>query len=101
MNVELSLKLLFLRGDDPTVWIVNGCENAMLIFRLMDLYWVTAAGVCETTKRLKLADAKLFDLSVFARTCESWHVGIEQLAVLALDMKLKERATVFNDRQAR
>ena len=70
--------------DDPTVLIARGCANAMFIFRLLDLYSAGAVGIRGTIERLELADAGLFDL-----------------AVLALDLELKERMQVFGDKQAR
>ena len=73
----------------------------MFIFRLLDLYSAGAVGIRGTIEVLELADAGLFDLAVLARACGSWHVGIEQLAVLALDLELKERVQVFGDKQAR
>ena len=81
--------------------IVKGCANAMFIFRLLDLYSAGAVGIRGTIERLELANAELFDVAVLARACGSWHVGIEQLAVLALDFELKERVQVFGDKQAR
>ena len=68
--------------------IVRGCANAMFIFRLLDLYAAGAIGIRGTIERLELADAGLFNLAILARACGSWHVGIEQLAVLALDLEL-------------
>ena len=101
LTEDLNSRLLVLRGDDPTVLIVRGCANAMFIFRLLDLYSAGAVGIRGTIERLELADAGLFDLAVLARACGSWHVGIEQLAVLSLDLELKERVQVFGDKQAR
>ena len=95
---ELNSKLLVLRGNDPTVLVVRECAHVMFIFRLFDLYSAGAVNISGTIERLKLSDAGLIDLSVLARACGSWHVGIEQLAVLALDLELKGRATVFSDK---
>ena len=64
----------------------------MLKFRQLDLYSAVALDIRDTIERLKLAYAGLFDLSVLVRACGLWNVGIKQLAVLALDLKFKERA---------
>ena len=101
LTEDLNSSLLVLRGDDPTVLMVGGCANAMFIFRLLDLYSAGAVGIRATIEHLELADAGRFDLAVLARACGSWHVGIEQLAVLALDLEFKERVQVFGDKQAR
>lgn len=42
-----------------------------------------------------------FNLAVLTRACGSWQVGIELLAVLALDLELKERVQVLCDKLAR
>ena len=73
----------------------------MFIFRFLNLYLARAVGIRGTIERLEIADAGLFDLEVLARACGSWHVGIEQLAVLSLDFELKERVQVIGDKQAR
>ena len=88
LTEDLNSRLWVLRGD-PTVLIVKGCANVMFIFRLLDLYSAGAVGIRGTIERLELANAGLFDLAVLARAFGSWHVGIEQLAVLTLDLKLK------------
>ena len=98
---ELKSQLLVPQNGDPTVLISRMCANAMFIFRLLDLYVAGAVAIRRTIERLELADTGLFDLSVLARTCKSWHVGIKQLAVLAFDSELKERAKVFGDKPAR
>ena len=73
----------------------------MFIFRILDLYAVGAVGISSTIERLEFADAGFFDLAVLARAFGSWHVGIEQLAVLALDLELKQRVQGFGDKPAR
>ena len=89
-----------LQGDDLTVLSVKGCATAMFIFCLVDLYSAGAVGIRGTIKRGAL-DAGLFGLALFARACGLGHVDIEQLAVLALDPKLKNRVQVFGDKFAR
>ena len=81
--------------------IVKMCANAMFIFRLMNMYSAGAVGIRGTIERLELANAKLFDLAVLARACGSWYVGLEQLAVLALNLELKKRVQVFGENPAR
>ena len=67
----------------------------------MDLYCAEAVGNRGTIKLLELLDSGHFDFALIVRTCISWHVGIEQLAVLALDPKLKVRVHGFGDKLAR
>ena len=99
LTENLNSRLFALRRNDPTMLIVR-CANVMFIFRLLELYATGAVGIRETIERLKLASAGLFNLPVLARACGSWHVGIKQLAVLALDLELKERVQVFGNKQA-
>ena len=89
MTEDLNSRLRLLRGDDQTVLIMKKCANAMFIFRLTDLYAAGAVGIRTTIEWLKLANAGLVDLAILARACGSWHVGFEQLAVLALDLEFK------------
>ena len=73
----------------------------MVIFGLLNLYPENAVNIREKIERLKLAKAGLFGLFVLARACGSWHVNIDQLAVLALNLELKEGVTVFSEKPAR
>ena len=81
--------------------IAEGCANALFFFRLLDLYSTKVVGMGGYVVRLEFADAGLFDLSTFARICGSWHVGVEQLALLAIDLELKERATILGGKPGR
>ena len=98
---ELNSKILVLRNGDLTMLVLKECANAMFIFRLLDMYSAGAVGIRGIIESLELADAGLFELSVFASASESWHVGIKQLVVLAIDLKLKERATNIGDKLIR
>ena len=83
------------------VLIAKGCANALFVFRLLNLYSTKVVGISGYVFRLEFADAGLFDLSTFARICGSWHVGVEQLALLDLDLELNERATIFGGKPER
>ena len=85
VNEEIDSKLLVLRGTNPTVLIAEGCANALFVFRLLDLYSTKVVGMGGYVVRLEFADAGLFDLSTFVCICGSWHVCVEQVALLALD----------------
>lgn len=84
-----------MRGQKPTVLIAQECANAIFIFRIMDLHSIKSFGMRGRFLRFELANADLFDLIILARTYNSWHGSIEQLALLALDFDLKERANIF------
>lgn len=50
---------------------------------------------------LKVCGRWFLRSAVYICSCGSWHVGAEQLELLTLDLKLKERATIFGRRLAR
>ena len=95
VNEEIDSKLLVLRGTNPTVLIAEGCANALFVYLLLNLYATAVVWMGGYIVRRNFANAGLFDLSTFARICGPWHVGVEQLALLAFDLELKERATIF------
>ena len=70
------------------------------IFRLL-FDSTEVVGIGGYIVRLEFADSGLFDLSTFGRICGSCHVGIEQLALLAHDLELKERATIVGGKPRR
>ena len=101
VNEKIDSKLLVLRGNNTTVLIMEGCENALFIFRLLNLYSTKVVGIGGYIVRQKFAYASLFDIWNLTRICGSWHVGVEQVALLALDLELKERATIFGGKPGR
>ena len=93
---EFNQKVVVLRGSDPTVIITEGLANGILLYRLINEYCQQLNKEGGHILYAELADGGLFDLSVMARTLSSWHCGIEALAIIALDLEMKERANVLS-----
>jgi hypothetical protein len=93
---DLNLKILVIRGTDPSVIIAEGLSNAILVFRLINEYCIQLNQQRGHILKIELADAGLLDISVTSRECGSWHLGPQAFAIAALDLETKERAEVIS-----
>ena len=81
-----------LEGHRRTAIVASGLPNACAILRLMNDYALAAMGRRSDLRLLELADGGTLRLTRFARNMVSWHFGVEELVVAALDMGNKGRA---------
>ena len=83
--------LITLEGRNSTVIVASGLANACAILKLLDEY------ACKSTKwnanvcHIDLADGGTLTLAEMAYEVLSWHFGLEDLVVAALDMGAKTR----------
>ena len=64
----------------------------------MNDYAIAAMGRRSDLRLLELADGGTLRLARFARNMVSWHFGVEELVVAALDMGNKGRAACHGGR---
>ena len=88
----LEQSLMILEGCKPTAIVARGLPNACAIFKLMNEYAKRASGYDGKIRHIELADRGTLRLSILARDLTSWHFGIEELLVAALDMDSRCRA---------
>ena len=84
--------LLILEGCAPTAIVTRGLPNACAIFKLMDEYAKRASGYAGKIRHIELADGGTLKLSMLARDLISWHFGIEELLIVALDLDSRCRS---------
>ena len=70
----------------------RGLPNACAILKMLDEYAVGATRHNMERKLLELSDAGTLRVARLAHDMVSWHFGIEDVIVAALDMANKEQA---------
>ena len=81
-----------LEGHRETAIVARGLPNTCAVWRLINDYAIAAMGRRSDLRLLELADGGTLRLARFARDMVSWHFGVEELVVAALDMGNKGRA---------
>ena len=81
-----------LEGHRRTAIVASGLPNASAVLRLMNDYALAAMHRGSDLRLLELADGRTLRLARFARDMVSWHFGVEELVVAALDKGNKGRA---------
>ena len=81
-----------LEGHRRTAIVARGLPNTCAFWRLMNDYAISAMGGRFDLRLLELADGGTLRLARFVRDMVSWHFGVEELVVAALDMGNKGRA---------
>ena len=71
---------------ERTAIICYGLPNACAVFKLLNDYSAEAAGYLGAIRHIELADSGTLKLAIMARGFASWHFGVEDLVVAALDM---------------
>ena len=84
--------ILDLEGREPTAIVARGMANACAVFKLIDEYALRASGYRGRIRHIELADAGTLSLAITARSVVSWHFGIEDLLVEAIDMESRCRS---------
>ena len=79
-----------LEGHKRTAIVASELPNACAILRKLDEYAYRATHHHADLKLLDLSDAGTFRLARFAHDMVSWHFGLEEVIVAALDMVTKE-----------
>ena len=83
--------LITLEGRDSTVIVASGLPNACAILKLLSEYSNKATRWDARCIHIDLADGGTLTLAVMAYEVLSWHFGLEDLVVAALDMGSRTR----------
>ena len=85
----LDSNLRQLEGHKRTAIVARGLPNACAILKMLDEYAVGATRHNMERNLLELFDAGTLRVARFAHDMVSWHFGIEEVIVAALDMAFK------------
>ena len=79
-------RLLELEGRGPTAIVTSGLPNACALHKLFTAYAIGSTGIGSSTHLMQLADGGMLKLVSLARKLVTWHFGIEDLVLIALDI---------------
>ena len=88
----LVANLRQLEGHKRTAIVARGLPNAYAIVKMLDEYSLGAIRHHVDRNLLKLFDAGTLRVAKVAHDMVSWHFGLEEVIVAALDMANKGRA---------
>ena len=83
--------LIALEGRERTAIVASGLSNAFAIFKLLDEFGVRSTRWNASICHVDFADGGTLKLAKMAYEVLSWHFGLEDLVVVALDMGAKAR----------
>ena len=89
--VGFNRNLIALEGHDSTVIVASGLPNACAIVKLLDEFSERSTKWSVRFSHIDLADGGTLTLAEMAYEVLSWHFGLEDLVVAALDMGSKTR----------
>ena len=87
-----------LEGHKRTAIVAKGLPNACAILKKLDEYAFGATRHRVDRNLIELSDADTLRLARFAHDMVSWHLGLEEMIVAALDMANKGRAACEGER---
>ena len=89
---DYKRRLLELEGRGPTAIVTSGLPNANAIHKLFTAYAIGSTGIGSTNHLMQLADGGTLKLASLARKLVTWHFGIEDLVLVALDIEFSGRS---------
>ena len=93
----LDANLRQLEGHKRTAIVARGLPNACAILKMLDEYALSATRHHMDRNLIELTDAGTLKVARFAHDMVSWHFGLEEVIVAALDMANKRRAACEGD----
>ena len=78
-----------LEGRGPTAIVTSGLVNARVVFKLINEYSTSATGRSNRIRLIELTYGGMLKLAAIARREVTWHFGLEDLELIALDVETK------------
>ena len=88
-----------LEGRGPTAIVTTGLPNACAVFKLINEYSQAAVGRSSRIRHIELANGGTLKLAVLARRAVTWHLGFEDLVLIALDIENQRRSAMLGEKQ--
>ena len=87
--------LLELEEQEPTAIVTLGLFIACVVFKLINEYLLAAAGRSGCVRHIDLADGGMLKLAALARRAVIKHLGLEDLVLVAFDIKNHGRSALL------
>ena len=94
---DCERRILKLEGRGPTAIVTTKLPNDCAVFKLINEYSQAAAG--RSGRHIKLADGGMLKLAAHARRAVTWHLGFEDLVLIALDIENQGRSAMLGEKQ--
>ena len=88
-----------LEGRGPTAIVTTKLSNACVVFKLINEYAQAAAGRSCRIRHIEFTDCGILKLAVLARRAVIWHIGIEDLVLIALNIDNQGRSAMHGKKQ--
>ena len=92
---DFERRLPELERQGPTPIVTSGVSNACVIFKLINEYLQAAAGRCGRIRHIDLAKGGILKLAALARRAVTWHLGLENLVLIALKIENQVRSALL------
>ena len=92
-------RILKLEGRGPTAIVTTELPNACAVFKLINECLQAAAGCSCRIRHIKLDDGGMLKLAALARRAVTWHLGFEDLVLIALDIENQGRSAMLEGKQ--
>ena len=92
---DIERRLLELEGRLHTAIVTSGLPNACVVFKLINEYLQAAAGRSGRIRHIELADGGILKLAALARRAVTWHLGLDDLVLIALDIENQGRSALL------
>ena len=79
--------------------MTSGLPNACVLFKLMNEYLQAAAGRNGRIRHIELADGGILKIGALARRAVTWHLGLENLVLIALDIENQGQSALLGEKQ--
>ena len=96
---DFERRILELEGRGPTAIMTTGLPNASAVFKLINEYLQAPAGRSGRIRHIELADGSMQKLAALARRAVTWHLGFEDLVLIALDIENKKQSAMLVEKQ--
>ena len=96
---DIERRLLEFEGRGPTAIVTSGLPNACVVFKLINNYSQAAAGRSGRIRHIELADGGILKLAALAHRAVTWHLGLEDLVLIVLEIENQGRSALLGEKQ--
>ena len=78
--------------------MTTGLPNACAVFKLITEYSQAATGRSGRIRHIELADGGILKLAGLALRAVTWHLGFEDMVLIALDIENQGRSAMLGEK---
>ena len=96
---DFERKILEFKNRKPSAIVITELPNTCAVIKLIDEYSLAADGRSGRIRHIELVDGGILKLAFLACRAVTWHLGFENIVLIALDIENQKQSAMLGEKQ--